>query len=184
MVWICANCSTSNDDTLDKCFVCGAERSTSERSTAVWPTSERSTAEIPIHGKICFSDYEAFVDSLNYFLDSISSKSDSDVSASRGTSGSDPRINTSRSGPIETPSRTTGDTSRTETTTTSGRGFAEPWSDHKIKFDIDKIKSKGYVGLEQKVMGGVKGYSFYKADGSTQFIRVEMILIQKMAYKV
>lgn len=63
-------------------------------------------------------------------------------------------------------------------------GFAAPWPEHKIGFDTEAIKKKGYVRLEQAEMGGVKGYLFTRADGSSQFIRVEMALIQKLAGKV
>lgn len=62
--------------------------------------------------------------------------------------------------------------------------FAEPWSDHSIEFDIDKIKSKGFVKVEQKTLSGIHGYNFIRSDGSEQFIRVEMVLIQKMAKKI
>ncbi len=63
-------------------------------------------------------------------------------------------------------------------------GFATPWPEHAIGFDVEAIKKKGYVRLEQAEMGGVKGYLFTRTDGSSQFIRVEMVLIQKMAGKV
>lgn len=66
---------------------------------------------------------------------------------------------------------------------TSG-GTAEPWPEHKIVFDNDAIKAKGYVGFERKTMGGVNGYEFIRSDGTRQFIRVEMVVIQKMAKKV
>ncbi len=63
-------------------------------------------------------------------------------------------------------------------------GFAEPWPEHKIEFIIDAIKAKGYVASAQKNMNGVNGYEFVRANGSRQFIRVEMVIIQKMAKKI
>jgi len=60
----------------------------------------------------------------------------------------------------------------------------DPWPEHKIVFDMDAIKAKGYVGFERKSMGGVNGYEFVRSNGTKQFIRVEMVIIQKMAKKV
>lgn len=68
-----------------------------------------------------------------------------------------------------------------------GRGggqFTEPWPEHKIEFIPDAIRARGYVRTEQQTMGGINGYKFIKADGTSQFIRVEMVLIQKMAKKL
>jgi len=61
---------------------------------------------------------------------------------------------------------------------------AEPWPEHNIEFDIDVIKAKGYVGFERKSMGAVNGYEFIRSDSTRQFIRVEMVIIQKMAHKL
>lgn len=63
-------------------------------------------------------------------------------------------------------------------------GFVAPWPEHSIEFDADAIKARGYVRTEQETLGGVKGYKFIRADGTSQFIRVEMVLIQKMAKKL
>ena len=62
--------------------------------------------------------------------------------------------------------------------------FAEPWPEHKIELIPDVIKRKGYVGLSQATKDGIKGYELFRPDGSGQFIRVEMLLIQKMARKL
>lgn len=63
-------------------------------------------------------------------------------------------------------------------------GFADPWPEHKIEFDTAAIIAKGYVATVQKTMNGINGYEFIRANGNRQFIRVEMIIIQKMARKV
>ena len=63
-------------------------------------------------------------------------------------------------------------------------GVCDPWPEHNVTFDADQIKRKGYSRIERKTMGGVNGYSCIKADGTSQFIRIEMLLIQKMAKKV
>lgn len=59
--------------------------------------------------------------------------------------------------------------------------FAEPWKDHAIVFDHEMIRAKGYISSERKILGGVRGYSFVKEDGTTQFMRKEVAIIQKIA---
>ena len=66
----------------------------------------------------------------------------------------------------------------------SGSAFADPWPEHKIEFDTATIIAKGYVASVQKTMNGINGYEFVRANGVRQFIRVEMIIMQKMARKV
>lgn len=61
--------------------------------------------------------------------------------------------------------------------------FCEPWAEHKIKFNIDVIKQRGFVRAEQTVVSGVKGYDFYKKDGLKQFIKSEILIVLKMASK-
>lgn len=70
------------------------------------------------------------------------------------------------------------------TSSVTVKGFDSPWPEHKVEFDISAIKSRGYVGCSKKTMGDVKGYMFDKADGTQQFIRIEMVLVQKMAKKL
>ena len=62
--------------------------------------------------------------------------------------------------------------------------FAEPWPEHSIAFDEDAARSKGYVASVRKTLNGVKGYEFVRANGSRQFIRAEMVVIQKIAHRV
>ena len=83
-----------------------------------------------------------------------------------------------------TPSTVTTTRPVTATTTPPVGGFDEPWPEHKIEFDKTVIESKGFVGLVRKNMNGVNGYEFIRSTGIRQFIRVEMILIQKMAKRI
>ena len=62
--------------------------------------------------------------------------------------------------------------------------FAEPWPEHNIEFDTAVMISKGYVSSIRKTMNGINGYEFVRANGNRQFIRVEMVIIQKMARKI
>lgn len=62
-------------------------------------------------------------------------------------------------------------------------GFCTPWPEHNVTFDIDVIKAKGYVHTEQATVAGVKGYNFFRADGSSQFMRIEIITTFRMAKK-
>ena len=61
--------------------------------------------------------------------------------------------------------------------------FVEPWPEHKIVFDEEKIQSRGFVGSEQSILGDTKGYMFFKVDGTERFIKAEMLLLLKMANK-
>ena len=84
------------------------------------------------------------------------------------------------------PVTTTGTTSPTPAPvppTTPG-GFADPWEEHKIEFDIDTIKAKGYVSSSQQIKNGVKGYEFVRSNGVRQFIVVDMVVILKLAKKI
>lgn len=62
-------------------------------------------------------------------------------------------------------------------------GFAEPWPEHRIVFDQAAIIAKGYARVERQTLGGINGYSFVRTNGTAQFIRVEMVLMQHMAMK-
>ncbi|MBR4550214.1 MAG: hypothetical protein IKO83_09920 [Oscillospiraceae bacterium] len=59
----------------------------------------------------------------------------------------------------------------------------EPWPEHNIVFDQDKIKSRGFVSGERTVKDGVKGYTFYRANGTSTFFRVEKLLLMNYAKK-
>ncbi|MCR5094076.1 MAG: hypothetical protein K6B72_08895 [Lachnospiraceae bacterium] len=61
--------------------------------------------------------------------------------------------------------------------------FADPWPGQRIVFDPEVIRAKGFVRSVQTTLSGVQGYSFYKADGTAQFLRMETLLAQKMARK-
>ena len=61
--------------------------------------------------------------------------------------------------------------------------FCEPWDEHAIAFDIDKIKSRGFISSEQKIMSGIKGYQFYRSDSNSMFFKPDMLLAMKYANK-
>ncbi|MCR4908876.1 MAG: protein kinase [Lachnospiraceae bacterium] len=63
------------------------------------------------------------------------------------------------------------------------RGIAEPWEEHDITFDEEVIKAKGFVRVERDTLGGVRGYRFIRPDGTGQFLRVEMVIVQKLGKK-
>lgn len=62
--------------------------------------------------------------------------------------------------------------------------FVAPYPEHNIEFDTDTIISKGYVASAHKTMNGINGYEFIRANGHRQFMRVEMLIIMKMAKKL
>lgn len=156
MGWVCSNCSTPNEDANTTCFVCGKTR----------PTSVAESSESDC--KVVFSGFEAWVESIGEFFEKISTKKE-------------------RTGESETPrKRKTKEPKpkKVKKVKAPKNNFAKPWDEHRVKFDIDVIKGKGYVRSEQHILNGVKGYMFYKDDEKGQFIRIEMILVQKMAHKV
>lgn len=165
MSWVCPNCSNSNDDEQTNCFVCGMERPTS----AVKSSSDSDDC------RIFFSDFEALKESLKNLFSRKSGKAD--TSESRAISSTKP---------VKAPKaeRKADDKPKAKKAKIFGTDFAKPWPEHKIKFDTAAIRAKGYIRSEQKSMGGVNGYYFYKEDGSGQFIRFEILLVQKMAHKV
>ena len=65
----------------------------------------------------------------------------------------------------------------------TGTVFDTPWPEHDIILDVDAIKSRGFVGVKKDTLSGIKGYRFTKSSGISQFMRVEMVINQKMARK-
>ena len=66
---------------------------------------------------------------------------------------------------------------------TAPKGFCTPWDEHGLVFDIDKIKSRGFISCEQKIMAGIKGYQFYRSDSNSMFFKPETLLAMKYANK-
>ncbi len=66
---------------------------------------------------------------------------------------------------------------------TAPKGFCTPWDEHSLVFDIDKIKSRGFISCEQKIMSGIKGYQFYRSDSNSMFFKPETLLAMKYANK-
>ena len=165
MSWICPNCSSSNDEEQLYCFVCGMER----------PSGGVDSSPEADECRIVFSDFEMLKESLRALF---KSKPEKPAYTDPGIAGS--------AKPVKAPKTEikTDDKPKTEKPMAPKSDFADPWPEHKIKFDFEAIRAKGYVRSEQTVLGGVNGYTFYKEGGPGQFIRVEMLLLQKMAHKV
>lgn len=162
MSWVCTNCSTSNEDSVTACTVCGMSRSTRTESS--------ETEEC----KVFFSGFEAFKYSFKkMFSGSTEAKKEKKPKKKRESlpsSDDEARVEAPK---VKKPRKPL-----------FGSPFAEPWPEHKIKFDVHAIEGKGFVSSERESLNGVNGYKFYRADETTQFIRVEMALIQKMAHKI
>lgn len=165
MSWVCPNCSNSNDEEQTSCFVCGMDR---PASSAVSLSSEDDC-------KIVFLNFEAFKKSLRKLFRRRPDKTgSSEIGVTKPTKTE--RATKLERGKVEKP--------KTKKAKRFTSDFAKPWPEHKIKFDSAAIRAKGYIRSEQKSMGGINGYYFYKEDGTGQFIRLEMLLVQKMAHKV
>jgi len=63
-------------------------------------------------------------------------------------------------------------------------GIADPWPEHNVKFDKSVMNSKGFLKLEKQSLNGVNGYQLTRTNGATQFMRIEMLVIQKIAIKL
>lgn len=66
---------------------------------------------------------------------------------------------------------------------TAPSGFCDPWLEHGLVFDLERIMSRGFVSSERKEMAGVKGYNFYRADANSTFFKPEMLIAMKYAQK-
>ena len=170
MSWVCPICSTSNEDTAENCFVCGGER------VAASVPSKPSVETLPAgECRIFYSDWDAMKGSRESRKGKLAALVES-LRVKIGKCKEKKKISSkSASKPVEKPLK------KPELLKTSE--FADPWPEHKIKLDIAAIKSKGYVRSERKNMNGVNGYLFFREDGSNQFIRAEIMVVQKMAHK-
>lgn len=61
---------------------------------------------------------------------------------------------------------------------------AKPWPEHGIAFDMDAIRSKGYVTVMRGTRDGIKGYELTRSDGTKRFMPVGTMVVQKMAKKI
>lgn len=172
MSWVCLNCSTSNEDADTCCYVCGYDR----------PTETRVREREPevVEGKIVFSTFSVIVESVKETFRSIGKffRKIKEKSARRERPPRERRV---REDPPREESRERITPPRREEDSRLSEGFARPWPEHAIKFHTDAIAGKGYVRSEQSELSGVKGYTFYKADGTSQFIKVEVLIMLHMA---
>lgn len=176
MGWVCPYCSNSNDEESARCAVCGQERHFEAHDCK----SESETNE----GKIVFSEFDIVKESVKRFFSSIAKL-----------------FCKKRDKKTDTPSeRTPCDSKDGDETTIDSRGtvesidiretaptegdFTEPWDEHRIVFDTGFIKSKGFIRSEKTEMNSVKGYTFYKEDGTSQFIKVDTLVILRMAKRI
>lgn len=175
MSWICPNCSNSNGDELLACFVCGMEK-----PSVVVATGDYSVVEVPEpvsedNYKVVFSDFDAFKILISDMYKRI-------MRAFKSIRTK--KITSTKTKKLKSDSSSSGDVIAVSETVSSDTTFAEPWPEHSIEFDVTAVRAKGYVRSERKTMSGINGYCFYKSKGPGQFIRLEMLLIQKMAKKV
>ena len=172
MSWVCSNCSTANEEESTCCTVCGYDR----------PTDTRARDSEAVEGKIVFSDFAVMKESVKALFQSVSSVGAKIKNAAKERPPRESRKKASAPrSPCEPKVRVK--TSKKERAPRIKSGFAKPWPEHNIKFDVDFIKNKGFVRSEQTEMNGIKGYTFYKADGKGQFIRAEMLIVLHMAHR-
>lgn len=178
MSWVCLNCSSSNEEESTRCAVCGYDRPT-ERELL-----ERETDVI--EGKIVFSEFAVIKESVKNFFKSVSKFAARIKAVVKDWSLRRERTITEvsrESERREEPLREEIPPRREEDLPSVG-SFASPWAEHKIIFDVDVMKSKGIIRSEQAEMNSVKGYMLYKEDGTSRFIRTEMLVALHMAKKI
>lgn len=63
--------------------------------------------------------------------------------------------------------------------------FPEPWPDHAIRFNEEKLRAKGYVAGERSKMTGISGYMFFRseADETGKFMKVDTLVMLGFAEK-
>lgn len=169
MSWVCSYCSTVNAEENSNCIVCGRERSAEE-------VSEREVAE----GKVVFSEWAVIRESCKNFARNTStffSKIKRSIKRSRSSS-EDKRPRERRA----KRDRKSGE--KRYKLFHIGSKYAKPWPEHRIKFEIEVIKKKGFVRFQRAEMDGIKGYLFFAANGTSQFIKEEKLIIWRMAKRV
>lgn len=63
-------------------------------------------------------------------------------------------------------------------------GADTPWPEHGIEFDEAGIKERGYVKIERDTFKGTKGYKLTRADGTSSFKMVDVLVVLNMAKKL
>lgn len=63
-------------------------------------------------------------------------------------------------------------------------GTDTPWPEHGIEFDEAGIKERGYVKIERDTFKGTKGYKLTRADGTSSFKMVDVLVVLNMAKKL
>ncbi len=61
-------------------------------------------------------------------------------------------------------------------------GFEEPYGEHGIAWNEDKLRARGFVGAKCKEQAGVKGYDLYRSDLSATFFTKDKLTM--MGYAV
>lgn len=64
------------------------------------------------------------------------------------------------------------------------KGYAEPWPEDKIEFDISMLESRGFTASIRHTMNGIKGYKLFRSDDSSMFYTAVKLLGVKYAKKI
>ena len=172
MSWVCSNCSNPNEEADTCCAVCGYDR----------PVSSTSDT---IEGKIVFSDFAVVTESFKNSFNSIKNigKRIKTASKKRALKRAERLAREAEAAtPVPREERRAKPPKAPKPKKVKfKKSFEKPWPEHNVKLDIEAIKNKGFVKLEKTEMNSVKGYTLYKEDGTSQFIRAEMLVILHMA---
>ncbi|MCX4384231.1 MAG: protein kinase [Clostridia bacterium] len=67
-----------------------------------------------------------------------------------------------------------------DATPTVPTDFCEPWPEHGIAFERDKLNDSGYIASERVEKSGLKCYNLYKRDGTPRLFSFENLLLLGM----
>ena len=82
-------------------------------------------------------------------------------------------------------SRPIEETPRSDESSIPSSGFDSPWEEDNIEFNIDFIKTRGFVSIKRKVQGANKGYDFYtKGSSSPRFLIKKTVLMFGFATEI
>jgi len=161
MSWVCPTCSNTNDEGFTHCSVCEAARPTD--------ISESRAAKESV---IVFSTFAVIKESVKDFVGFF-------VRLGRGIKSLFKRIFTKKKKPRD--GEESAEPPKRRKASRRAKKIAKPWPEDGIRLDADAIRSRGFVRVERAELNFVKGYKLFKDDGSSRFMRADMLVTFSMA---
>ena len=169
MSWKCPVCSASNSDTVTVCRVCDYDNT----RTAL---REGSSSE---------SSCNVVYSTMDYLLAFFSGRKKQEKPiVKRDTKDKRDRTDRSdRSYRNKTLGKDEDRKRKTDKPKRVAMGAFSPWPEHGIVIDDKVMHEKGYTRIERSTRGDINGYMLFKDDGSSKFMRDNVLLLIKIAKK-